>query len=159
MRVLVVDDNRDTAMTLAVLLKHCGHEAETALGGEAALQQAPLFLPDAMFIDLAMPKVDGFSVARQLRQQAEFADTPLVAVSGYVDARHRTEANAAGFNDFLAKPYALIELQETMERVMAMVSASREMARSARDAAHKTRQRNEATRRDLDDFWRDRQRS
>lgn len=116
MRVLVVDDNSDTAMTLAVLLKHCGHEAKAAIGGEAALRVAPLFRPDLMFIDLAMPTVDGLAVARQLRQTAEFAGTPLIAVSGYVDPQHRAQATAAGFNGFLAKPFALSALQATIER-------------------------------------------
>lgn len=119
MRVLVVDDSPDTAMTLAVLLKHCGHEAKAALGGEAALYLAPFFRPDLMFIDLAMPTVDGLTVARQLRQTTEFAGTPLIAVSGYVDAEHRELATAAGFNGFLAKPFALLALQETIERFTA----------------------------------------
>lgn len=116
MRVLVVDDSADTAMTLAMLLKHCGHEAKAAIGGEDALHLAPLFRPDLMFIDLAMPKVDGLKVACQLRQNAEFAGTPLIAVSGYVDAEHQAQATAAGFSGFLAKPFALIALQETIER-------------------------------------------
>lgn len=119
MRVLVVDDNHDTAMMLAVLLKHCGHEAKAAIGGEAALQVAPTFRPDLMFIDLTMPTVDGLSVARQLRQTAEFAGTPLIAVSGYVDPQHRAQATAAGFNGFLAKPFALIALQETIAQFAA----------------------------------------
>lgn len=117
MRILIVDDDADAAITLAALLKHCGHESAVALGGEAALQQAPLFRPEAMFIDLAMPKVDGLRVARQLRQTPDFAETPLIAVSGYVDAEHRAQATAAGFTDFLAKPFTLAALKDAMERI------------------------------------------
>lgn len=73
LRVLVVDDCTDTATTLARLLKHFGHETSIAAGGEAALQQAPIFRPDAMFIDLAMPEIDGLSVAKRLRNTSEFA--------------------------------------------------------------------------------------
>ena len=152
MRVLVVDDDDDSAMTLAVLLMHYGHETETARGGKAALRQAPLFHPDVCLIDLAMPKVDGLTVARQLRRTPEFAETPLIAVSGYVDARHRAQAAAAGFNGFLGKPYALVELQETMQRVAARVSASRELVRATRDAADETRHFSEAARREVNDF-------
>lgn len=126
LRVLVVDDSNDTAMTVALLLKHSGHEAAVLESGELALQQAPAFRPDVMFIDLTMPKVDGFTVARQLRQQPEFAETPLVAVSGYVDAEHRAQATAAGFTAFLPKPYALATLQATMDSLAARLKASRE---------------------------------
>lgn len=156
MRVLVVDDCTDTATTLAMLLKHFGHEASIATGGEAALQQAPIFRPDAMFIDLAMPQIDGLSVAKRLRSTREFAKTPLVAVSGYVDDKHRTEAAGAGFCDFLAKPYTLAELQATMERVAQRTRVSQELAQAARLAAEKSRQRNQASRQGLNDYWQSR---
>lgn len=120
-RVLVVDDSDNAAMTMALLLKHCGHEAAVAESGKAALQYAPAFHPDVVFIDLTMPEVDGLDVARQLRQTPEFAELPLVAVSGYVDAEHRAQATAAGFNEFLAKPYGLDALQATMERIAARI--------------------------------------
>lgn len=153
LRVLVVDDDDDSATTLALLLKHCGHEAVAATSGKAALEQAPLFHPDVCLIDLAMPKVDGLSVARQLRQQAEFADTPLIAVSGYVDPGHRAQATAAGFDDFLAKPFPLFALQETMERAARRLRTSQQKAQIAGLAAEQTWHSNAAMRRELDDFW------
>lgn len=97
MRVLVVDDCTDTATTLAMLLKHFGHEASIATGGEAALQQAPIFRPDAMFIDLAVPQIDGLNVAKRLRSTSEFAKTPLVAVSGYVGDKSGTSREVSLF--------------------------------------------------------------
>lgn len=118
MRVLVVDDDDDSAMSMALLLKHYGHQAAVADGGGAALQKAPLFHPDCMFIDLAMPEVDGLAVAQRLRQTAQFAQTPLVAVSGYVDQKYRTQAFAAGFSHFLAKPYTLDDLRVALKRVL-----------------------------------------
>jgi CheY-like chemotaxis protein len=156
MRVLVVDDSDDAAVTLAFLLKRCGHEAVIANSAQSAFEQAPLFHPDVMFIDLSMPQIDGFSVARQLRQTAEFADTPLVAVSGHVDAEHRAEATAAGFTEFLAKPYPLEILQATLERAAARVSAARMKAAAARQVARQTRQLNDQSRQNLDDYWRTR---
>lgn len=153
MRVLVVDDSDDAAVTMAFLLKRCGHEAVIANNAQTAFEQAPLFHPDVMFIDLSMPRVDGYSVARQMRQTAEFADTPLVAVSGYVDAEHRAEATAAGFTEFLAKPYPLDILQATLERTAARVSAARAKASAARHAARQTRQLNQQSRQNLQDYW------
>ena len=126
MRVLVVDDNEDAAATMAILLKHCGHIAHLAGDGETALQQAPLLRPDMMFIDLAMPKLDGLAVARLLRKLPECAGTPLIAVSGFVDSEHRAQATAAGFDDFLAKPYPLSELLETLARVQAKMLKARQ---------------------------------
>lgn len=153
---MVVDDSDDAAITMAFLLKRFGHEAVIAKGGEAALEQAPLFHPDVMFIDLSMPRVDGFSVARQLRQTGEFADTPLVAVSGHVDDEHRAQATAAGFSEFLAKPYPLAVLQATLERVSVRVNAARSKDETARQVALQTRQLTEQARQDLDFYWRTR---
>lgn len=156
MRVLVVDDCDDAAMTMALLLRHCGHDAAVAESGKAALEQAPAFCPDAMFIDLTMPEVDGLTVARRLRQQPEFAELPLVAVSGHVDAEHRAQAMAAGFTEFLAKPYPLETLQATMERIAARLSASRTKLENSRIAGEQSRQLNEASECELDAYWRTR---
>lgn len=156
MRIMVVDDSDDAAITMAFFLKRCGHEAVIAKSGEAALEQAPLFHPDVMFIDLSMPRIDGFSVARQLRATPEFADTPLVAVSGYVDEEHRSQATAAGFSEFLAKPYPLEVLQTTLERVAVRVRSARRMADTARQVARQSHQLSEQARRDLDTYWRTR---
>lgn len=158
MRLLVVDDSDDTAMTMALLLKHFGHEAAVAESGQAALQVAPTFRPDAMFIDLAMPGIDGFDVVRQLRQQAEFAETPMVAVSGYVDAEHRTQATVAGFTAFLAKPYTLEALQAITDRVASRINATRERISASRAAAAQSRQLQRALRESQEDYRRNRQR-
>lgn len=131
MRVLVVDDNEDAAATMALLLKHSGHQAHLADGGQTALQQAPLLKPDVIFIDLAMPRLDGFAVARQLRQMPECAGTSLIAVSGYVDADHRAQASASGFDDFLPKPYPMSELLEALARAQAKLLEARERSDSA----------------------------
>lgn len=126
MRVLVVDDNHDIAVSLATLLRHCGHDAHTAESGEAALRDAPALRPDVMLIDLAMPRLDGLSVARQLRQTPECAATPLVAVSGYSDDEHRQQAMAAGFDDFIVKPCPMADLMQVLQRLHARVMGSRE---------------------------------
>ncbi|HVX10237.1 MAG TPA: response regulator [Pirellulales bacterium] len=152
LRVLVVDDSDDAAIAMASLLKHGGHDAVVVRGGEAALEQAPLFHPDVMFIDLSMPGIDGFNVAQRLRQNPEFATTPLVAVSGHIDVENRVRATAAGFTEFLAKPYPFVVLSAVMERVTARVSASRRMAATARRVVSQTRQRIEQPRQGLDAY-------
>ncbi len=157
MRVLVVDDNDAAATSLALLLRHSGHETSVVTGGEAALQQAPVFRPDAMFIDLATPESEGIGLARRLRQAPEFAATPLVAVSGYVAPDHRAQALASGFTDFLPKPYTLVELKALVEEISGRIASSRRWAQRARTIAEHTRALNEAARRSLDEYYRQRQ--
>lgn len=154
LRVLVVDDSEDAALMMALLLKRDGHEATVAHCGESALQQAPVFQPDVMFIDLSMPQIDGFSLARQLRQTTAFAATPLVAVTGHVDNEHRTLATAAGFSEYLTKPYRIEVLQAIVERVADRIRASRAMAQVLRTTAEQARRLNEQSRRGLNDYWR-----
>lgn len=156
MRVLVVDDNHDAATTLARLLKRSGHETSVVTGGEAALRQAPVFHPDALFIDLATPEFDGLSLARRLRQAPEFAATPLVAVSGYVGPDHRAQALASGFTDFLPKPYTLVQLQALVEALSARIASSRRMADRARRVAEQTQARTQAARQSLHEYYRQR---
>lgn len=116
LRVFVVDDHNDTVVSTSLLLGIWGHEVRTALDGQTALVAAPLFRPHVMLIDLAMPELDGFRVARALRQLPEFAAVTLVAVSGYPDASHRRLATEAGFDEFLAKPYTIDELSAVLQR-------------------------------------------
>lgn len=156
LRVLVVDDNEDAATSLALLVKHFGHDTSVVTGGEAALQQAPLFRPHAMLIDLAMPQLDGISLARRLRQAPEFAATPLVAVSGYVDPKHRAQALASGFTDFLPKPYTLAQLQAILDEISGRIATSLRMAQRARQIAEQTRALNDAAREGLDEYYRQR---
>lgn len=153
LRVLIVDDNDEAGVSMATLINRLGHVAEVAAGGESALQKAPSLHPDVMFIDLAMPEVDGFSLARQLRGMPEFVETPLIAVSGFVDAEHRAQATAAGFTGFLPKPYSPPALLDTLERVQARIENSRTMVAQMRAVAAQARAKNEASRRALDEYW------
>jgi CheY-like chemotaxis protein len=153
-RLLVVDDCDDAAVVMAILLRRLGHETVVARNGEAALQQAPLYKPDAMFIDLAMPVVDGLTVARKLRETTEFAKTPLVAVSGYVDAEHRALATEAGFTEFLAKPYPLATLELILARLRTRISMSRTQVETMRLAAVASRLLTAQSREGLALHWR-----
>jgi PAS domain S-box-containing protein len=103
-RVLVVDDNVDSAESMAVLLRLYGHEVRLAHDGEAALKEARSFKPDVMFLDLNLPKMDGYEVARRLRMEPAMSGMTLVAMTGYGNEEERRRTREAGFHLHLVKP-------------------------------------------------------
>src|ERR1043166_10232255 len=100
LRILVVDDDRDTADTLSVLLKKLGHETRGCYDGTSAVEEAQNFRPQLVLLDLAMPDISGMQLVTKLRGLADLRDTPIVAVTGYPDAEHRERAIMAGFDAF-----------------------------------------------------------
>jgi signal transduction histidine kinase/ActR/RegA family two-component response regulator len=102
-RILLVDDNQDTVRSLARLLSLRGHEVATAFDGVAALKLAQEFRPDFLLLDLGLPGLDGYEVARRLRAEG-FPRTPIVAISGYAQENDRIRSREAGFNHHFAKP-------------------------------------------------------
>jgi signal transduction histidine kinase/CheY-like chemotaxis protein len=103
-RVLVVDDNIDAAETLRMLLEMNGHEVRCAHEGAQAIELAMAFRPDVALLDIGLPRMDGFELARRLRARPEMRDTRLIALTGYGQAEDRSRALAAGFDDHLTKP-------------------------------------------------------
>jgi CheY-like chemotaxis protein len=103
-RVLVVDDNRDAADSLAALLRLQGHEVRVAHGGPAALELAKDYRPELVFLDIGMPRMDGYEVARRLRQQPGLGDVCLVALTGWGQEEDRRRGKEAGFDYHLTKP-------------------------------------------------------
>jgi CheY-like chemotaxis protein len=131
LRVLVVDDNADAADSLAWLLKHSNHEVRTAHSGRKAVEVAGEFRPQAVVLDLGLPELDGYVVARQLRDRDETRGVLLVALSGYGQSEHRRRSNEAGFDyhfvkplDFSALHRILREAQEKRAVGLARASAS-----------------------------------
>ncbi len=113
-RILVVDDNRDAAETLAIMLRLEGGQIEIANDGVTALKLAQGFRPELVLLDIAMPEMDGYEVARRLRAQPDLASTLLVAVTGFgrtVDVRKSMEA---GFDRHVTKPLERQVLQDLM---------------------------------------------
>jgi two-component system CheB/CheR fusion protein len=104
LRILVVDDNVDTAESLALLLRLRGHEAEIAHDGPAALDLAAAFEPDAVLLDIGLPGLDGYQVAAELRRQPQTAGALLVALTGYGQEEDQRRAREAGFDHHLTKP-------------------------------------------------------
>ncbi|HVX12195.1 MAG TPA: response regulator [Pirellulales bacterium] len=116
LRILAVDDHQDTAESIAMLLRLWGHEVLWVLNAVAVLEQAAGFSPHLMLIDLAMPKVDGYDLVRQLRRAKQFVSTPMIAVTGFGDEAHRRKAFDAGFDEVLLKPYPPADLKRLIER-------------------------------------------
>ncbi|HEX5081221.1 MAG TPA: ATP-binding protein, partial [Blastocatellia bacterium] len=114
MRVLVVDDNVDSAESMAMLLRLYGHEVRLAHDGEAALEEARSFKPDVMFLDLSLPKMDGYEVARRLRQEPATSGMTLVAMTGYGHEEERRRTHEAGFHSHLVKPVDFDLLRELL---------------------------------------------
>jgi two-component system CheB/CheR fusion protein len=111
MRVLVVEDNRDAAESLSLLLEIRGHQVAIAHDGAEGLKAARAFEPDVIISDLGLPVLDGFGLARALRADGRLRLVRLIALSGY---DRREEALAAGFDDQLVKPGELDDLDRAM---------------------------------------------
>src|SRR5262245_25513253 len=105
LRVLVVEDESDTAESLALLLRLWGYDARVASDGASALDAVPTFRPNLILLDLALPQLNGFEVTRRLRQRPEGADVPVWVVSGYGRDEDRRRAREAGADLFLLKPF------------------------------------------------------
>lgn len=103
-RVLIVDDNQDAANSLAMLLEIDGHEVKVAYDGRSALPLAATFQPEVALLDIGMPDMDGYALARALRQTPAGATIYLVAVTGWGQQEDRQRSNAAGFDEHLTKP-------------------------------------------------------
>jgi PAS domain S-box-containing protein len=116
LRILVVDDNRDTATSCAMLLKMMGHEVQTAYDGLAALEQARALKPQVLFLDIGLPGMNGYDVARTLRDEG-FQNEVFVAVSGYGQPDDRRRSQEAGFDCHLVKPIDQAAIVSALRRI------------------------------------------
>lgn len=103
-RILVVDDLHDSALSLALMLQRLGHTAEFVTDSRLALEAARRLRPDLVFLDIGMPGIDGYSLARMLRQEFGFEALRLVALTGWGSGDHRAESRRAGFDAHVTKP-------------------------------------------------------
>ncbi len=115
-RILIVDDNTDSARSLAALQKRRGHETRTAFTGPDAVVAASEFLPDVVLLDIGLPGMDGFEVARKIRAIPALTGALLFAMSGYGREEDRAEAKSAGFDEYMVKPVDLDILREWLEK-------------------------------------------
>ena len=112
--VLVVDDSRDCAESLALLVRLWGHEAVVAYDGPAALDVARARAPDVVLLDLAMPKMDGYQLAGRLRQVAGLEEALLIAVSGHGQEADVRRCEEAGIDCHFLKPVDPAELEKAL---------------------------------------------
>jgi signal transduction histidine kinase/ActR/RegA family two-component response regulator len=113
-RVLLVDDNVDGTSVLARLLRQSGHQVDVALDGATALQTARDHRPDVVLLDIGLPGMDGYEVAKRLRAQEGLGEVALVALTGYGQEEDRLRAAEAGFDHHLVKPVDLEVVQEIL---------------------------------------------
>jgi CheY-like chemotaxis protein len=109
-RILVVDDNIDSAEVLGTLLEQLGHEVFVAYTGARAIEVAHERRPDVILLDLALPDVSGYDVARTLRRDSQLAGVRIIGLSGFGGDEHRKRALEAGLDDYVVKPVAMESL-------------------------------------------------
>ncbi|NML17716.1 response regulator [Azohydromonas caseinilytica] len=114
-RVLIVDDNVDSADSLAMLLQLSGHEAHTAYDGPEGVEAAARLQPEVVLLDLGLPGLDGCEVCRRIRQEPWASDALFIAVTGWGQAADKRRSQEAGFDGHLVKPVDPQALQQMIE--------------------------------------------
>jgi CheY-like chemotaxis protein len=121
-RILVVDDNRDTAKTTAILLSHRGYQVHTAHTGPDAVEAARQIRPQLILLDIGLPGMSGYEVAAKLRDDDCCKDAVLIAVSGYADDKARQRSKTSGFQRHLTKPINFNDLFKLIDSFPTLVS-------------------------------------
>ena len=124
-RVLVVDDNMDVADMLVMMLQMFGHEVQAAYSGQTALETAVEYQPDFVLLDIGLPDMNGYEVARRLRQQPQTKDVRLIAMTGYGQDSDRQLSQEAGFDLHLVKPVDPKKLQDLLATRQGSLSVKR----------------------------------
>lgn len=114
-RVLIVEDNIDSARSTTYLVNDMGHKAEYAINGYAALTIAKTFKPDVVLLDLGLPGLNGFDVCRRLKKDPDLAHVRVIAITGYAADEYRTQSEAAGCDMHFVKPISPKLLEELLD--------------------------------------------
>jgi len=114
LRVLIIEDDADTAECMARLVKLWGHDVRQTNSAQAGLEEAFAYRPDFVLLDIGMPKMDGCAIARQLRSDPQLQGCFIVAITGYGDAEQRRRCYEAGINEFLIKPVDHVVLESLL---------------------------------------------
>jgi CheY-like chemotaxis protein len=113
-RILVVDDNKDSADSLSMLLRVKGHEVRTARDGLQAIEITPDFLPNVILMDIGMPKLNGYDTTRQIRTLPSGKDVMIIALTGWGQPEDLRQSTEAGCSAHLVKPIDLAELERLL---------------------------------------------
>jgi two-component system cell cycle response regulator DivK len=117
-RILIVDDNRDNMELIRFLVEQSGHQVITARHGKEGLHLAQQHHPDLILLDLAMPELDGWEVARELKADPLTRDIPLIAITAYAMPGNRRKALDSGFDDYITKPLHIPSFGEQIDRFL-----------------------------------------
>jgi DNA-binding response OmpR family regulator len=117
-RILVVDDNKDAATSLATLLALMGNEVRTSYDGLAGSEEAAAFRPDLILLDIGMPKMNGYDACRRIREQAWAKNAVIVALTGWGQEEYKRRSQEAGFDNHIVKPIEPAVLEKLLAGVM-----------------------------------------
>ena len=124
-RILVVDDHRDSATSLAMVLDLMGNLTRTAFDGPSAIEAAERFRPDVIFLDLGLPKLDGYDTCRRIRQAPWGREMLIVALTGRGGEEDRRRSAEAGFSLHLVKPLHAHELERMLAELLGVGPSGR----------------------------------
>jgi len=111
LRILMIDDNKDVVVSISLWLEIAGHQVATASNGTEGISVAHSFAPDIILLDIGLPDMDGYQVAKKLREQLTSQRPLIIALSGYAQSMNNPDVEAAGFDHYLVKPPKISELQ------------------------------------------------
>jgi CheY-like chemotaxis protein len=129
-RILVVDDNHDSALSMAMMLSIMGHETRTAHDGESAVTTAESFLPDVVLLDIGLPKLNGYEVAQRIREKPWGVSMFLIAVTGWGQDEDRERSSEVGLNLHMVKPVEPSALEKLLAGLTSNRSADQQQQRS-----------------------------
>ena len=122
-KILIVEDNEDNRELAVKVLRNKGFETVTAIDGEEAIEKAVSEKPDLILLDISLPKLDGYEVAKRLKNMEEFKETPIVAFTAHAMKGDREKVIAAGFEGYISKP---INIREFPDQVKLYIRGKRE---------------------------------
>ena len=122
--VLVVDDSADNLTMISLDLQQYGYRVATATNGAEAIKVAAIVNPDLIIMDLAMPEVDGLESTRQIRQNADLKDIPVVALTAFSTEGFRRAAHETGFDGYLTKPVDFDRLHDLIGRLIGLAKSA-----------------------------------
>ena len=116
--IMVVDDDDDIRQMMRVLLEDDGYSVLEAENGQQAIEIAQSASPDLILMDLSMPVLDGLTASRRMREIDRVSEVPIIAITAHDSPEHRTNASAAGINEYLTKPIDFVKLDKLLDRFL-----------------------------------------
>ena len=117
-KILVVEDNQDNREMVVKVLKFNGYQVIEAVNGEEGIEKAKTEAPALILLDIYLPKMDGYEVARRLKGDTGLRDIPIIALTAHAMKGHREQALAAGFDGYISKPIDIRELPKQIEQYL-----------------------------------------